>query len=217
MRAEIEAATGCTGKAAQQDVHHMQRFAFSWRLGSNRFIQLLAAANDPHARPPGLRCPTLLPAASAGIGPNLLLARIASEEAKPNGQMQVTQAQAGQYLQVNVWLTGRSKGRRSPGIAFHDRFKSEPASCALPQAPQLQPPPAVPRCVQGLAVHKLPGVGWATRQRLEAQGITSVADVQARTKQFLQAELGDKQGAMLWDFAHGRDNRQVKRRAGLLS
>ena len=83
--------------------------------------------------------------------------------------------------------------------------------CQLPSAPLSVAPatPAVLRCVQGLAVDKLPGVGWATRQRLEARGITGVADVQARSKQFLQAELGDKQGAMLWDFAHGRDNRQV--------
>ena len=187
----------------------------------NRFIQLLTAANYPHASNPGLRYPILLPAASAGIGPNLLLARIASEEAKPNGQMQVTQAQAGQYLQVTIWLTGRSDGAARRGIALHAitgaRVTLPAVLCPGSGKSCGSPLPAVPRCVQGLAVDKLPGVGWVTRHRLEVRGITSVADVQARTKPFLQAELGDKQGAMLWDFAHGRDNRQVLCRAKLLS
>lgn len=41
-------------------------------------------------------------AASAGIAPNLLLARIASERAKPDGQLRVTQAEAREYLQARA-------------------------------------------------------------------------------------------------------------------
>ena len=33
------------------------------------------------------------------------------------------------------------------------------------------------------------------------------ADAQARSREFLQAELGPKLGAQLWDYAHGRDDR----------
>lgn len=41
-------------------------------------------------------------AASAGIGPSPLLARIATDHAKPNGQLAVAQQQARQYLQVSL-------------------------------------------------------------------------------------------------------------------
>ncbi|KAL4443032.1 hypothetical protein ABPG77_008523 [Micractinium sp. CCAP 211/92] len=102
--------------------------------------------------------------ASAGIGPNPLMARIASERAKPNGQLRIHGG---------------------------------------PQALEF---------LQGLAADALPGVGWATREQLKGHGITTVADLQASgsSKAFLQGLLGQKQGAMLWDFAHGRDNRSVE-------
>jgi hypothetical protein len=47
----------------------------------------------------------------------------------------------------------------------------------------------------GLAADDLPGVGYATREKLDALGICSVADVRARPRQALQRELGAKTGA----------------------
>lgn len=41
--------------------------------------------------------------ASAGIGPNMLLARLATKRAKPNGQFCVTAAQARSFLAVSNW------------------------------------------------------------------------------------------------------------------
>lgn len=47
----------------------------------------------------------------------------------------------------------------------------------------------------GLAAGDLPGVGPATKDKLDALGVERVADVRARSKQALQRELGTKTGA----------------------
>lgn len=99
--------------------------------------------------------------ASAGIGPNMLLARIATKKAKPNGQFLLT------------------------------------AAAALPFLAELK-------------VEELPGVGWSTQYKLADAGITTVRELQAASKSKLQAELGNSAGAVLWDFAHGRDTRRVE-------
>lgn len=67
---------------------------------------------------------------SVGIGPNLLLARLATKKAKPNGQYRIAAADVGTIL-------------------------------------------------AGLELRDLPGVGWATAQRLEEMGITTVPELQA--------------------------------------
>lgn len=48
-----------------------------------------------------------------------------------------------------------------------------------------------------MAVGDLPGIGWATRAKLEGLGICSVADVRARSCERLQRELGAKTGAQV--------------------
>ncbi|EIE26541.1 DNA/RNA polymerase, partial [Coccomyxa subellipsoidea C-169] len=88
--------------------------------------------------------------ASAGIGPNMLLARLATKRAKPNGQFLINSVQV-----------------------------------------------------------DLPGVGWSMREKLKALGITSVADVRNSRLTMLQHELGTKSGTLVWDYAHGRDDRVV--------
>ena len=59
-------------------------------------------------------------------------------------------------------------------------------SCARAQADAL---------LLGLAAEDLPGVGPATKDKLDALGIRSVAHVRARSKAALQRELGGKTGA----------------------
>ena len=51
----------------------------------------------------------------------------------------------------------------------------------------------------GLAAGDLPGVGPATKDKLDALGVARVADVRARSKQALQRELGTKTGASVRD------------------
>jgi nucleotidyltransferase/DNA polymerase involved in DNA repair len=106
--------------------------------------------------------------ASAGIGPNILLARIATRKAKPNGVFNL----------ISLTSTG--------GNAAVLPFLAE------------------------LSVEDLPGVGWSTKGKLEELGINTVADIHASSKSILQAELGTNAGALLWDFAHGRDARRVE-------
>ena len=49
-----------------------------------------------------------------------------------------------------------------------------------------------------LKVDALPGVGWSTRQRLEAMGINTIVDLRQTPQDILQRELGGKNGAMIW-------------------
>ncbi|RMZ53657.1 hypothetical protein APUTEX25_003191, partial [Auxenochlorella protothecoides] len=98
--------------------------------------------------------------ASVGIGHNLLIARLATKRAKPDGQCHIQEAEA--------------------------------ASAML-----------------SLELSDLPGVGWATSKKLASLGLQSVADLQAWSKARLQAELGDKTGAALWDASRGIDTRRV--------
>ncbi|KAL6766193.1 REV1 [Auxenochlorella protothecoides x Auxenochlorella symbiontica] len=98
--------------------------------------------------------------ASVGIGHNLLIARLATKRAKPDGQCHIQEAEA--------------------------------ASAVL-----------------SLELSDLPGVGWATSKKLASLGLQSVADLQAWSKARLQAELGDKTGAALWDASRGIDTRRV--------
>lgn len=48
---------------------------------------------------------------------------------------------------------------------------------------------------------ELPGVGWSLGQRLEQLGITKCAHVLAKSREYLQRELGDKTGALIWAYA----------------
>ena len=59
-----------------------------------------------------------------------------------------------------------------------------------------------------LPVSKINGVGAATASRLEAQGIRTIADLQAMSETALSALLG-KLGRRLAHFAQGQDDRRV--------
>jgi len=103
--------------------------------------------------------------ASAGIGPNMLLARIATARAKPNGQCRMTR------------------------------------ECALQD-------------LASLDVEELPGVGWRMGQKLRAEGICKIKDVQASSEKRIQNILGNKTGSLVFNFAYGCDDRSVCPPAG---
>jgi DNA polymerase-4 len=59
-----------------------------------------------------------------------------------------------------------------------------------------------------LSVRKIHGVGAATARRMEAEGIHSIADLQAQSAQQLEARYG-RFGRRLARFVHGEDERSV--------
>ena len=59
-----------------------------------------------------------------------------------------------------------------------------------------------------LSVRKIHGVGAATARRMEAEGIRSIADLQAQSAQQLEARYG-RFGRRLARFVHGEDERSV--------
>ena len=50
----------------------------------------------------------------------------------------------------------------------------------------------------GLGISSLPGVGWSTKQKLNALGIQTVADLRLGSLGALQQELGARTGILLW-------------------
>ena len=69
-----------------------------WKRVWNPFPPNYCSQSEPKSFP----FTPLFCAASAGLGPNLLLARLATEWAKPNGQFMVRQEQARQFLAVSA-------------------------------------------------------------------------------------------------------------------
>ena len=100
---------------------------------------------------------------SAGVGPNMLLARLATGRAKPNGMYVVP-----------------------PDAAAVTAFM-------LP-----------------LDASVLPGVGWASRAKLEARGVRTVAQLREVPRGELESLFGPVVGARLWAAAHGTDDRVVR-------
>lgn len=98
--------------------------------------------------------------ASAGVAPLKFLAKIASDQNKPNGQ------------------------------------------CVIK-------PEEVAEFVRTLALHKIPGVGKVTTQRLAQLGLQTCADVQRFDLTILLHQFG-KIGRRIWSFSHGIDEREVQ-------
>ncbi|XP_013790615.2 DNA repair protein REV1-like isoform X2 [Limulus polyphemus] len=99
--------------------------------------------------------------ASAGFASNILLARLATKQAKPNGQFNL------EPDKVNTFMKNQM-------------------------------------------VKDLPGVGPATKSRLETLGITTCGQLQSQSLQLLQKEFGQKTGQSLFDHCRGLDHRVVK-------
>jgi DNA polymerase-4 len=95
-----------------------------------------------------------------GIGPSKLVAKIASDAAKPDGLLVVPDHQVQEFLDP-------------------------------------------------LPVRRLPGVGPASQARLQRLGVGTVAQLRALDRADVVSLLGDAHGAMLWELAHGTDDRRV--------
>ncbi|QSX29131.1 MULTISPECIES: DNA polymerase IV [Shewanella] len=69
-------------------------------------------------------------------------------------------------------------------------------------------PAAVAGFVSGLSLGKIPGVGKVTQEKLKTLGLETCAQVQACSPAMLAQHFG-KFGAVLWERAHGRDERGI--------
>uniref|UniRef100_A0A0P4VTD3 DNA repair protein REV1 n=1 Tax=Scylla olivacea TaxID=85551 RepID=A0A0P4VTD3_SCYOL len=98
---------------------------------------------------------------SAGLGANMLVARMATRHAKPNGQH---------------W--------------------ADPEDLLL--------------YMKDHKATELPGVGWSTGKRLEAEGLTTCGDLQKCSLGQLQSLLGPRTGQSLYNYCRGVDTRAVK-------
>lgn len=199
IRGEIVAATHCTGAESALTASR------SSGVGKGACLPARLAVDD---------CPRFPTphAASAGIGPNLLLARIATEQAKPDGQRMVTQQEAADFLRAlpvdRLPGVGWSTGRRLAELGIHSV-----ADVQVGAGVRLE----CGRCAERLPCQALPALFVVARRRLppemqvpgSKQRLFVACSVQASSKQTLQGQLGEKLGAVLWDFAHGRDRRQA--------
>ena len=70
------------------------------------------------------------------------------------------------------------------------------------------PPDQQDAFVRKMALEKIPGVGKVTMQKLQRMGLATCDDIRHYPFERLQKELG-KFGAVLWDRAHGVDEREV--------
>ncbi|RCH86140.1 deoxycytidyl transferase [Rhizopus azygosporus] len=59
------------------------------------------------------------------------------------------------------------------------------------------------------SVSDLPGVGYATTERLATMGVQTVSDLKNTSLQELKSKLGQKLGQTLYNFARGIDNRPL--------
>ncbi|XP_074582467.1 DNA repair protein REV1 isoform X2 [Curcuma longa] len=98
--------------------------------------------------------------ASAGIAENLLLARLATRSAKPNGQRFLPSEKVEDYL-------------------------------------------------NDLPVMELPGIGYATLEKLKKRQIQTCGQMRMTQKEALQKDFGVKIGDMLWNYCRGIDNQNV--------
>jgi len=60
------------------------------------------------------------------------------------------------------------------------------------------------------SIDALPGVGWSAREKLVTLGIKTIADLRSFDKTRLQAELGPRTAEDMWQYAWGKDDRQVR-------
>jgi DNA repair protein REV1 len=128
LRADIVAATGCTASAGARALRR-RRASCSATAVAQRFVGRRFLCRHGTSHP----LPSFSLTHKAGIGPNLLLARIATGRAKPNGQLRVRPG--------------------AEALAFLDELR----------------------------VSAIPGIGYATAEKLEEKlGITQARASAAR-------------------------------------
>ena len=132
---------------------------------------------------------------SVGSGHNRLLARIATSQAKPDGQFWLPAGEAVRFLE------GRGV-RELPGVGWSTVKKLEQVSEHL----SLSAGGACALYRDGVATNCTGSVKQPTFDVLQI-GVTTVGELRNKCKTSLQEHFGDKAGVSLYDLARGVDNR----------
>ena len=96
----------------------------------------------------------------------------------------------------------------SAGVAPNKYLAKIASDWRKPNGIYVIQPAMVPEFLATLPVTRLPGVGKATGQQLQALGVTTVADLRAVGRQTLLAHFG-RYGQRLHELARGEDERPV--------
>ncbi|ORE05133.1 DNA repair protein [Rhizopus microsporus var. microsporus] len=92
----------------------------------------------------------------------------------------------------NILLARMSTKRAKPSNLFYCKTEKDKQELLLTQS-----------------VSGLPGVGYATAERLATMGVQTVSDLKNMSLQELKSKLGQKLGQTLYNFARGIDNRPL--------
>lgn len=99
--------------------------------------------------------------------------------------------------------------RVSTGASHNMLLAKIATTRAKPDGRFLLPPESAKDFLKDLPVKEIPGVGYKMGKKLADMGVNQCADVWAASKDHLQHAFGSKTGHLIWEYAHGRDDRCV--------
>jgi len=97
----------------------------------------------------------------------------------------------------------------SIGLSANKVLAKTASDLEKPQGFTLVDPAAAPALLAPMAIDRLRGVGPATAQRLRAEGLQRIGDLQAWPLDRAVALMG-RHGRVLWHYARGQDDRAVE-------
>lgn len=157
--------------------------------------------------------------ASIGIGPNILLAKLATKRAKPHGQYIWPSAPGSDRTLVELqggpqWMFPTTTSQEdSTNTGVGNERSSQPGKNASPSIPSssssltssLMTPKTAP--LKEFRVKDLPGVGYKIADDLESRlSVESLSQLQKVKRDELQRICGMKTGEMLYKFCRGIDD-----------
>ena len=99
----------------------------------------------------------------------------------------------------------------STGASHNCLLAKIATSKAKPDGVFFIPVESVKEFVSDLSVKEIPGVGYKLTRKLAEMNIHKCSDVLLLSdKSKLQKAFGSKTGELVWEYAHGKDTREVK-------
>lgn len=129
------------------------------------------------------------------------------------------------YLDVTVNKTGEASATRIAGAIKNEIFEQTGLTASAGVAPSMfvakiasdykkpdgltvVPPEKVLEFIRPLPVRRIPGIGPVSDAHMAKLGIRTVAELAAKTREWLQEHFGSF-GQYLWEIAQGIDDREV--------
>ncbi|PNY04000.1 DNA repair protein rev1-like [Trifolium pratense] len=167
--------------------------------------------------------------ASAGIAGNMLIARIATRTAKPNGQYHITPerccAVKNQHenkisiakMRMLRWMCGKTRKDNIRNENIGERVGVAPIAEKMVETrlrwyehvEKRRVDYVVQNHLSQLPINALPGVGHVLQEKLKKQNVQTCGQLMMISKVSLQKDYGMKTGEMLWNYSRGIDNRLV--------